>query len=91
MEVRVYATLRLKIGQSRIEVKAGPGDTVRDALSEVLEQHPILTADVLTDEGQLADHVQVFLNGRNVRLMDGLDSVIQEGQKLNIFPPVGGG
>jgi molybdopterin synthase sulfur carrier subunit len=91
MEVRVYATLRLKIGQSRIDVKAGPGDTVRDALGEVLERYPVLTADVLTDEGELTDHVQVFLNGRNVRLMDGLDSVIQEEQKLNIFPPVGGG
>lgn len=91
MEVRVYATLRLKIGQAKIDVGAGPGDTVRDAIREVLKRYPALAPDVLTDDCELVEHVHVFLNGRNVRLLDGLDSVIQEGQRLDIFPPVGGG
>lgn len=91
MEVKIYATLRIKIGQSKISVNAGSGDTVRDALREALERYPILAADVMTDDSELVDHVNVFLNGRNVRLLDGLDSVIQDGQRLDIFPPVGGG
>lgn len=91
MQVKVYATLRLKIGRATIDVSAGPGDTVRDALREVLEQYPVLGPHLMSDEGELVDHVHVFLNGRNVRLLDGLDTVIQEGQKLDIFPPVGGG
>ena len=91
MEVKVYATLRIKIGQSKIKVNAGPGDTVRDAIREVLERYPILAADVMTDDSELVNHVNIFLNGRNVRLLDGLDSVIQDGQRLDIFPPVGGG
>jgi molybdopterin synthase sulfur carrier subunit len=91
MEVRVYATLRLKIGQAKIDVQAGPGDTARDAINEILERYPALAPDILTDDGELANHVHVFLNGRNVRLLGGLDSVIQKGQRLDIFPPVGGG
>ena len=91
MRVKVYATLRLKIGQAEIDVKAGPGDTVRDALRELLQQYPVLAPDVMTEDGELVEHVHVFLNGRNVRLLDGLDSVIREGQRLDIFPPVGGG
>jgi molybdopterin synthase sulfur carrier subunit len=91
MEVKVYATLRIKIGQPKITVNAGPGDTVRDAIREVLERYPILTADVMSDDTELANHVNIFLNGRNVRLLDGLDTVIQNGQRLDLFPPVGGG
>jgi molybdopterin synthase sulfur carrier subunit len=91
MEVKVYATLRIKIGQSKIKVHTGPGDTVRDAIREALERYPILTADVLTNDGELVNHVNIFLNGRNVRLLDGLDTVIQHGQRLDLFPPVGGG
>ena len=91
MEVRVYATLRLKTGNASIDVKAGPGDTVQDAINQLLELYPVLAPDVLTEGGELVNHVQVFLNGRNIRLIQGLDSVIQEGQRLNIFPPVGGG
>ena len=91
MEVRLYATLRQKIGQTKIDIKAGPGNTVRDALKEVLELYPILAPDVLTEEGELVDHVQVFLNGRNVRLIQSLETTIEEDQRLNIFPPIGGG
>jgi molybdopterin synthase sulfur carrier subunit len=91
MQVKVYATLRLKIGRARVDVSAGPGDTVRDALLEVLEQYPALRTDLLSDEGKLAGRVHVFLGGRNVRLLEGLDTLIQEGQTLDIFPPVAGG
>ena len=91
MEIKVYATLRLKIGQAKIDVKAGPGDTVREAIHGLLEQYPVLTPDVMTNDNELVQHVHVYLNGRNVRLLDGLDTIIQEGQRLDIFPPVGGG
>jgi len=91
MQVKVYATLRVKIGQARIDVKAGPGDTVRDVIREVLERYPVLAPDVMADQDMLVDHVHIFLDGRNVRLLDGLDTVIQAGQKFDIFPPVGGG
>lgn len=91
MVIKVYATLRLKIGQTEIDVSAGHGDTVRDAVGEMLQQFPTLTPDVLSNGGELADHVNVFINGRNIRLMDGLDTVIEEGQRLDIFPPIAGG
>lgn len=91
MQVKVYATLRQKVGQAKIDVQAGPGDTVGDAIHEVLDKHPVLAPDVMGDDDKLVDHVHIFLNGRNVKLLDGLDTVIQEGQKLDIFPPVGGG
>jgi molybdopterin synthase sulfur carrier subunit len=64
---------------------------VRDAILELLEQYPDLAPDILADDGTLVDHVNVFLNGRNVRLLGGLDTVMQQGQQLDIFPPVGGG
>ncbi len=91
MQVKVYATLRLKIGRAKIDVQAGPGDTVRDAVREVLEQYPALRPDLLAGEGKLVKRVHVFLGGRNIHLLDGLDTVIKEGQTLDIFPPVAGG
>ena len=91
MEVKVYATLRLKIGRPTIDVDARPGETVRAAIHEVLAQYPVLTRDILAEDDEFVNHVHVFLGGRNVRLLGGLDAVIQEGQRLDIFPPVGGG
>jgi molybdopterin synthase sulfur carrier subunit len=91
VRIKLYATLRLQVGQPEIEVRAGPGDTVRDAIRQLLEQYPVLTPHVLSEQGELVDHVQVMLNGRNIRLLDGLDTMIQGGQKLDVFPPIAGG
>ena len=74
MVVKVYATLRLKIGQAEIGVNASPGDTVRDAVRDVLAQFPVLTSEILTSSDELVDHSHIFLNGRNIRLLDGLDT-----------------
>jgi molybdopterin synthase sulfur carrier subunit len=91
MEVKVYATLRLKIGRPTIDVDAKAGETVRAAVRQVIAQYPVLAPDILAEDNELVKHVHVFLSGRNVRLLEGLDTIIQEGQRLDIFPPVGGG
>jgi molybdopterin synthase sulfur carrier subunit len=91
MVVKVYATLRLKIGQPTIDVDTGPGETVRAAIRALVEQYPMLTESILGEDGELVEHVHVFLGSRNVRLLQGLDTIIQEGQQLDVFPPVGGG
>jgi molybdopterin synthase sulfur carrier subunit len=91
MEVKVYATLRLKIGQPTIDIDVEPGETVRAAIFQVLAQHPGLSRDILDENNDLVTHVHVFLGGRNVRLLNGLDTVIEQDQRLDIFPPVGGG
>ena len=90
MKVKLYATLRPLVGGSSVEVDAGPGDTVRQLLDELLERYPRLQ-DELMQDGEISPRIHIFLNGRDVRYMDGLDMEIPEGADLRIFPPVGGG
>jgi molybdopterin converting factor small subunit len=33
----------------------------------------------------------ILLNGRNIRLLDWLDTEVEEGDSIDIFPPAGGG
>lgn len=91
MEVKVYATLRLKIGKPTVDIDIEPGETVRTAISRVLAQYPELSPDILDEDSELVTHVHVFLGGRNVRLLRGLETPIEQDQRLDIFPPVGGG
>ena len=91
MKVKLYASLRPLVGgQTSVELEAGPGDSIQDMLDELLGKWPALR-DELLEDGDISPRIHIFLNGREVRYMGGLDMIIPEGADLRIFPPVGGG
>lgn len=91
MDVRFYATLRDLTGGGRVQVDLPPGATVRELLDAATARFPALAPLVWTPEGDLGDFVKVFVDGREVRYLQGLDTVINEGAVVDIFPPTAGG
>jgi len=90
MEWKLFADLAEIAGGRTVEVEASPGDTVGDALDDLLDAHPDLRERVLED-GSVADHINVLRNGRSVRHDEGLETTLAEGDELALFPPVSGG
>jgi len=64
--------------------------TVADALHALLDGRDALATEVLADD-DLADHINVLRNGENVFNGDGLDTPLDPGDELALFPPVSGG
>ncbi len=91
MNIRVFATLRPLVGGATVELNAGPGDTVRTLLNEMIERWPVMGEKVFDETGEVSSYIHVYLNGRDIRYRDGADTVIPEGAELRIFPSVGGG
>jgi sulfur-carrier protein len=91
MQVRVYATLRPIVAGSTVTLEAGPGATFRDLLDEMVVRWPALKQELFDAKGELSTGIHVFLNGRDIRYLDGMDMVIPEDAEIRIFPPVGGG
>lgn len=92
MEWKLFADLAELAGEKRVAVDAGPGDTVGDALSALLATRPALEERVLDESGDLEDHVNLLRNGSNVFTQEsGLETELEEGDELALFPPVSGG
>ncbi len=91
MDVRVYATLRPIVGGPLASVPLPAGATFRQLIAAMLAQWPDLSREFLDKQGELRGNVHIFLNGRDVRYLDGLDMPIPDGADIAIFPPVGGG
>ncbi|EJN58538.1 molybdopterin synthase sulfur carrier subunit [Halogranum rubrum] len=91
MEWKLFADLAELAGDRHVSVDADAGDTVGDALDELLSAHPPLADRVLDDDGDLRDHINVLRNGENVFADDGLETVLDGGDELALFPPVSGG
>jgi molybdopterin synthase sulfur carrier subunit len=90
MEWKLFADLAEAAGGRTVTVSAGPGDTVGDALEDLLEDRPDLRDRVMED-GELADHINLLRNGQNVIHEDGLETELEDDDELALFPPVSGG
>ncbi len=92
MRVNFFATLRSAAGRATIEVNAPVPSPARAVLEMVTCDKPPLAAELWQRPGELKDHIHVFINGRETRyLPQGLETLLETSDTLDVFPPVGGG
>jgi molybdopterin converting factor small subunit len=77
-------------GSGTLLVEA-PCATVADALAAVAARWPAVTDRVLTEQGDLRRHVNVFVGEESIRFMDGLGTTVPDGSVITIVPAVSGG
>ena len=86
--VRIPPVLREETGGSRsVEVT---GSTVAEALDDLFGQHPALR-DRVTEDGELSRFINVYVNDRDVRYRDGLDTEIGTDDTIILLPAMAGG
>jgi len=77
-------------GRNQIALEL-PASSVGEALGELWKLHPGLRDRVVNEQGQLRQHVNVFLDSENIRRKESLDTRVAEGSELTILPSVSGG
>jgi len=65
--------------------------TLGDALAALWTLHPGVRDRVVTEQGQVREHINIFIGEENVRYTGGLASRISEGCEISIVPAVSGG
>jgi cysteine synthase/molybdopterin converting factor small subunit len=86
--VRIPPTLRTATGGAR-EVEAS-GGTVRDLLDDLTERFPSLRGQVF-ENGEIAPFVNVYVEGEDVRTLDGLETDVSESSTVILLPAMAGG
>ena len=87
--VRIPTPLRrVTNGQDKVDAE---GATLREIIESMESQFPGIKARICDDDGNLRNFVNVFVNGEDVRFMDGVDSATSDGDEISIVPAVAGG
>jgi molybdopterin converting factor small subunit len=86
--VRIPPTLRAEVGGER-QVSA-EGATVRELLDDLTSRFPGL-ATQLVEDGDLAPFVNVYVEGEDVRTLEGIDTPVREGATVILLPAMAGG
>jgi molybdopterin synthase sulfur carrier subunit len=87
-KVRIPPMLRQEVGGAK-EVPAS-GESVRELLDDLMSQFPALRAQLVRDD-EIAPFVNVYVEGEDVRTLDGLDTPVTPGQTVILLPAMAGG
>lgn len=87
--VRVPAPLRrLTGGQDKVPSE---GEHLRDVIDFLEERFPGFEDRLCDEKGELRNFVNVYVNGEDVRFLQGLETELKDGDEISVVPAVAGG
>lgn len=90
LELRFFATFREAVGTKTIEREYDDGASVGDILAALEREFDGLGGQLI-ENGDIRPQINVLRNGREVLHMEGMDTLMEDGDTLSVFPPVAGG
>jgi molybdopterin converting factor small subunit len=77
-------------GRGQVDVETS-GDTLRDALAALFAAHPGIRDRVFTEQGEIREHVNLFVGNTVARWSGGLATPVANEQEISIIPAISGG
>lgn len=89
VKITFYEALARATGEKEVEVEA---PTLREALNRLTSKYGKHFKERIYDEtGNLRRFINIYVNGRNVRFLDLLDTTLKNGDSVSVMPAVSGG
>jgi molybdopterin synthase sulfur carrier subunit len=89
IQVQFFATFREVFEEKSLQIEVGTGATIEDLLNLVFNTHE--RRQRIFDNGKLKPHIVVMKNGRHIQHLKGLETELNGGDTVSVFPPIAGG
>jgi molybdopterin converting factor small subunit len=89
--IELPAALQPHARGSAVIVVDRPCGSVNDVLTALATEWPGVRDRVVTEQGELRPHVNVFVGEENSRFIGGLEASVPDGSTITILPAVSGG
>ncbi len=87
--VRIHTPLRrMTNGEAQVELESS---NVAELVEKLDSNYPGFKARLVDENGDLRYFVNIYLNGEDVRFLQGLDTSTNSGDEVSIVPAVAGG
>ena len=67
------------------------GQTVGDALKNLVEKHSSLKDRIYDEDGKLRRYVNIYLGDEDIRFLEHLETPIEDTSELSLVPAIAGG
>lgn len=93
LTVRSVGLIRMILGQDEIEVTVPDGMSVTGLLNFLAEEKGGKMAPFAVEPTERSAHapLRVMVNGRDIQVLEGRHTVLQDGDDVLVFVPIAGG
>jgi len=77
-------------GSQRVQIHSSPA-TLSEAFEDLYKQCPGIRDRLVNEEGQLRDHINIFVGNEDVRYTGDFSTPLRSGAEISILPAVSGG
>ena len=93
VRVRSIALIRSLLGKEQIELSLPDGATVEDALARLIEIGDPKLASYIAEPTEKSAHapLRIMVNGRDITVLQGRNTVLADGDDVLVFIPIAGG
>ena len=89
ISVKIPTPLRkLTEGNSTVSVS---GSNITNIISDLENKYPGIKDRICEENGEIRPFVNIFVNGEDIRYLEGLNSKLSEDDEVSIVPAVAGG
>lgn len=67
------------------------GTTVKAVLTDLVQRYPSIKTHILDQNGGLRRHVNLFVNDANIKDLNGMETSVEEKDRIILLPSISGG
>lgn len=92
VKVKFYSLFRINLKSSGHQYELDSEITVSELINKLdADYDGYFSLKLLDDQGSIRPGAIILINGKNVLHLDKLESIIQDGDLVTLFPPSAGG
>lgn len=94
MEIKIIipSPLRnLSNGERSVNIELDENSTILDSINKLNDIYSGISAKIIDENNSLHNFVNIFMDGEDVRYMQGVDTKLISGSEISIVPAVAGG
>ena len=94
MEIKIIipSPLRnLSNGERSVNIELDENSTILDSINKLDDIYSGISAKIIDENNSLHNFVNIFMDGEDVRYMQGVDTKLIPGSEISIVPAVAGG
>jgi len=89
VKVTLFGALAKTAGEKSVEIEAS---RLKDAVDELIERYGERFKSKIYDEkGKVRRFVNIYINGKDIRFLNHMETQLNDGDNISIIPAVGGG